>query len=359
MRKIDINILNAYVDADTRFCREYHSDADLIIYGYDFRQSDNMIVWNEFNKVMRGIVVDSKGEIKAQPFSKFFTFKDYVSDNQIICSEGQIITLPDSPFIIKEKVDGTMGLLYWIDDQPYIATQRSFANPNAQKANEILYTKYRYAIPKLNRNYTYVLEVIFPATNVLVDYGEKEDLVMLGILDTRTGDEVIDNNIAELGFPTAKDYTKEYGHLTSLSELQALNIGNMEGFVLTYPETGLKVKLKFDWYEEAHRLINSILTMERMIYKKSAELKKIMKWDRQQLDFSVLNSIQQQQLSDNIQKYIPAFFSQNGIELSILYFTIRKKLNTKALSHVRKNSIAAIILDTCASRCVNPLRSIT
>lgn len=45
MRKIDIKTMDAYVSADTRFCKEQHQNADLIIYGYDYRQSDNPLIW--------------------------------------------------------------------------------------------------------------------------------------------------------------------------------------------------------------------------------------------------------------------------------------------------------------------------
>ena len=59
--KINLKHLDSYVDADTRFCKEIHPNGKIIIYGYDGRKSKNNIIWNKFNKIMRGLVVDLEG----------------------------------------------------------------------------------------------------------------------------------------------------------------------------------------------------------------------------------------------------------------------------------------------------------
>lgn len=40
--RIDLKVLDAYVNSDTRFCKEEHVNGDLIIYGYDGRKSSKV-----------------------------------------------------------------------------------------------------------------------------------------------------------------------------------------------------------------------------------------------------------------------------------------------------------------------------
>jgi len=75
MNKVDLQLFNEYVELDTRFCVEKHKAADLLIYGYDSRKSDNPIIWNDLNQIIRGVILDGSGQIKARSFKKFFTYR--------------------------------------------------------------------------------------------------------------------------------------------------------------------------------------------------------------------------------------------------------------------------------------------
>ncbi|MCO6478590.1 MAG: hypothetical protein J5I94_18300 [Phaeodactylibacter sp.] len=267
MEQFNKAILDQYVK-DTPITCEKHPTEDLYIYGYYPGLSKQRIIWDEVNKHCRGLIIDGKGNAHARPFTKFFTFKEYVSPFKIKLSDNQILRLPKGNFKIYEKVDGTMATLYWVGEKPVLATQRSFSNEKARIATEILYEKYAHTFNKLKRDRTYVFEAIYPECKVLIDYGDKRDLVLIGVIDNCTGEDL---PLEDIGFPIAKDYTQEYGHIVNFEEIQQLDIKNMEGFVLVYPNC-IRIKLKFPWFIEAHKLMSRIISHFSEIYTASSTL---------------------------------------------------------------------------------------
>ena len=276
--KFDRKILERYLQAESSFCVEKHPNADLYIYGYDSRKL-NRIIWDNFNVNMRGLIVDAEGNVQAMSFKKFFTFRNYLSPKLIALSEGNTLRLPQEKYTITEKVDGTLGLLYWINDVPYIATQRSFKATNAQRASQILHSRYKHLFSKLDRNKSYIFEVLFPESRVLIDYGDREDLILIGVIDRETGKEETHLH-RDTGFPVTKDYTQEFGHIKNFDELKNFNIPNMEGFVITYLESGIKIKLKFPWFDEAHDAMNNIIHYSIKVQRERALFNKLMNISR-------------------------------------------------------------------------------
>jgi RNA ligase len=276
--KFNRKILDHYLQGESQFCVEKHPDTDLYIYGYDSRKP-NRKTWDNFNINMRGLIVDAEGEVEAMSFKKFFTFRNYLSPKLIALSEENTLRLPQEDYIITEKVDGTMGLLYWINDVPYIATQRSFKAINAQRASQILHNKYSHLFDKIDKSKSYIFEVLFPESRVLIDYGDREDLILIGVIDKATGKEETHLH-HDIGFPVAKDYTQEFGHIKKFDELKSLNIPNLEGFVITYLESGLKIKIKFPWFDEAHDALNDIIHYSHKIRRVRMQFYKLMNVNR-------------------------------------------------------------------------------
>lgn len=255
------------------FTMEKHQNADIFIFGYHsgpYSKSKN--IWNDVTKRMRGLIVNSEGKILARAFEKFFTFRGYLSENNVLLSEGQIAILPELPYKIYEKLDGTMTILYWIDDIPYLATQRSFSSLKAKKATQILHTKYSHTFDKINKKRSYIFEAIYPESQVLIDYGDNEDLILIGVLDNESGNTL---PLEDIGFPIAKDWGNQLKNITNLKDLENLNIRNIEGFVLVY-ENNFRIKIKFPWYKEAHSLMNKIILLEHNIDLAENKLKELL-----------------------------------------------------------------------------------
>lgn len=264
--KLEHSLLKHYVD-NTIVCCEKHPFADLYIYGYDV-ESRKQRVWDDVSKHCRGIILDGDGNVIERPYDKFWTFKQYISKDLVLLNEDQILRLPDSKIRITEKVDGTMVTLYWIGDTPYLATQRSFTNVKAIEATKILHEKYSHLFNVFNREYTYVFEAIYPETRVLIEYGDMRDLILIGIIEKKTG---IPQPIPEIGFKTCIDFTEQYGHINNFNDLAALDLPNQEGFVV-YFETGEMIKVKFPWYLKAHSFLDNFMKAERSSYRWYKEL---------------------------------------------------------------------------------------
>ena len=273
--KYDLEQLNKYTKKG-KFTCEKHPYADIFIYGYTQidSQTQNRIVWDDININLRGLIVDHEGNVISRAFQKFFTFRNYVSDNTVLLSENQLKKIKSNNFRVYEKVDGTFSILYWINDTPYLATQRSFKSPKAFKATEILHKKYSHLIEKLDRKKTYIFEAIYPETKVVVDYGNEEKLYLIGVLDTKTGKEL---ELEQIGFETAKEYTSELKNLKPLEELQNLNLPNKEGFVVKY-DNGDNIKVKFPWYKRAHKVVNQIIAYKNAAYLLEKQLKDILRF---------------------------------------------------------------------------------
>lgn len=258
--RLNRDILETYVDS-TIVCCEKHPFADLYIYGY-YEDPTKSHIWDETSKHCRGIIIDNSGNVIERPFDKFWTFKQYISKDVIMLNDNQVLRIPDNNFRITEKVDGTMVTLYWINNIPYLATQRSFTNIKAIEATRILHKKYNHLFPLLNHDYTYVFEAIYPETRVLIEYGNMRDLILIGVIDKNTG---IPLPVPHIGFKTCRDFSDKYKVIKNFDDLAALNIKNQEGFVI-YFESGEMIKVKFPWYIKAHSILDKFMYYERSSY---------------------------------------------------------------------------------------------
>lgn len=219
--------------------RRKHPKEDLFILNYTPKTQYEGF-WNDITLSCRGLIVDSSGSVHARCFRKFFNYEEVLEEVSERISSSM-------PFRIHEKVDGSLGILYWVGDEPFIATRGSFDSPQSRKANEILRSKPR---PGLRRDMTYLFEIVYPENRICVDYGREEDLVLLAVMDTETGEEVF-------GLPSPFRSAPEVAEVSDFSVMKSLNIPNREGFVVRF-EDSFRFKIKFEDYVRLHSLIFSI-----------------------------------------------------------------------------------------------------
>ncbi|PZO36761.1 MAG: hypothetical protein DCF19_20505 [Pseudanabaena frigida] len=217
-----------------------HSSGELFIYNYTAKaQYDRM--WTPETMQCRGLILDGDGAIAARPLPKFFNLQEHKE------------SLPTEPFDVYEKLDGSLGILYWYKDRPYIASRGSFNSDQAIKANQILNALYSEAIPLLDKSLTYLFEIIYPSNRIVVDYGTYEALVLLAVIESESGTERPIELFTHLGFPIAK----KYDGLKDLEAIANLNVQNHEGFVIRF-ESGLRLKFKFAEYVKLHRVLTQV-----------------------------------------------------------------------------------------------------
>jgi RNA ligase len=234
---LDINELNKMIDEKLVIVQK-HKKADYFIYNYGPKAQYERI-WNEITLQCRGLILDSNYNVVARPFRKFFNLEEHTHDD-----------IPKTSFEVYEKMDGSLGILYWIGDMPHIATRGSFESDQAIYATNILHNRYKYVIPNLDKSKTYLFEIIYPENRIVVNYGNVDDLVLLAVIDKATG---LDCELEPIGFPIVK----RYDGIQDISQLKKLEENNKEGFVVKF-QNGFRLKVKFDDYVRLHRILTNV-----------------------------------------------------------------------------------------------------
>lgn len=218
----------------------------LFIYNYTDKAMYDK-VWNEYTLQCRGLIADKEGNIIARPFPKFFNLHE---NNE---------SLPLEDFEVYEKLDGSLGILYFDydiffdEDMPKIATRGSFVSPQAVMANRMLYHQYVNSVFHLDKTLTYLFEIIYPQNRIVVNYEDEYSLTLLAVIDTASGAELPLDSFAHLGFPLVK----RYDGLADIDALTKLNESNREGFVVRF-KNGLRIKIKFRDYIKLHSIITEM-----------------------------------------------------------------------------------------------------
>lgn len=215
-----------------------HPDVDLYIYNYS-PSAQYEKIWNEVTLMCRGLILDGDENIHSRPFKKFFNYEELIPEQ-----------IPNEPFEVFTKEDGSLGISHWIGNKPYIATRGSFTSDQAIHATKILYEKYVHTFDKLNRNYTYLWEIIYPENRIVISYGDMDDLILLAVIDNATGKDI---EIPEIGF----QIVKRHDGINDLSVLKSLEEDNKEGFVIKF-KSGYRLKIKHQEYVRLHKIITGV-----------------------------------------------------------------------------------------------------
>jgi len=196
--------------------------------------------WDSITLQCRGLVTDDEGNIVARPFKKFFNIE-----------EAKHNTTKD--FDVYEKMDGSLGIFFYFKGEPVFASRGSFTSEQAIKGTELL-DKYNWERGTYE-GYTYMFEILYPENRIVVDYGEEEKLVVLGVINTTTGEDCKFDEMESEGFNIVKKYhtIKNYEHL------KTLNWENKEGFVVKFTN-GDRCKIKFEDYLRLHKIMTEIST---------------------------------------------------------------------------------------------------
>jgi RNA ligase len=192
-------------------------------------------IWTETTRQCRGLILDLEGNIVARPFAKFFNHSEpHAPDLDL-----------DAPVTVTDKMDGSLGILY---GPGAIATRGSFTSDQAVHAMGVWLERYMDWEPPAG--ITCLYEIIFPANRIVVDYGDMDDLVLLGARNIATGEDV-DSRILEWPGPS----TEVHPYTTLRAALEAPPRPGQEGLVVFFPDSGERVKIKQEDYVAIHRLV--------------------------------------------------------------------------------------------------------
>jgi len=241
-----IDVLNKYYEEGLVY-KQVHPNLPLTIWNYTEKvQYENL--WNEITIQTRGLVTDDKGNVVARPFKKFF-------------NQEENKHTPTKDFDVYEKVDGSLGILFYYNNQWVMATRGSFTSDQAIKGFEML-QKYDYK--SLNKKFTYLFEIIFENNRIVVQY-PFEDVVLLGMIETQTGYEVNihdgdedirhQNMIKNIGLKVVE----KFDGISDYTKLKEVIKDNEEGFVVRF-SNGDRMKIKGKEYLRLHKIMTNLST---------------------------------------------------------------------------------------------------
>lgn len=306
---MNLEILKKYKQ-DGLLRSQKHPTLPLEIWNYTEKvQYDDL--WDEITLSHRGTIRDFNGDLVAKPFSKFFNIE-------------QNRHKESNKFEIYDKMDGSLGILFNYKNEWILATRGSFTSEQAIKGFQIL-QKYNYQI--LDKNLTYCFEIIYPENRIVLDYGNKEALVLLAIFDISGNERLIDN-YSDI-FEVVKKYDFE-----DYKEIQKLNWDNSEGFIVRF-SNGERCKIKFENYVELHRKLSFI--SEKSVWELICEKKEI----KEYLD------IVPDEFHEQIKKWywdIMSNFSNNEIRIRNKFYQLPAFETRKDFALAIKNDIDKALL---------------
>ena len=213
-------------------------------------------VWNEVTLACRGLIYhQGTQEVIARPFKKFM---NYGQKGAAVISATELVSVTD-------KMDGSLGIFYRLPNgNPAIATRGSFMSDQALHATELWYHKYgNVHIPA---GVTPLFEIVYRKNRIVLDYGDMDDLVLLGAVDIATGHSYpVGGAQAILNWPGP--VTKEFPFNTMFEALAAAPRPNAEGFVVHSLITDERVKIKQEDYIALHKIVTNL--SERTIWEGS------------------------------------------------------------------------------------------
>jgi RNA ligase len=242
LNQIKINIDKGYI-------KEVVGPNNLILYNYtDSCQYDK--AWDLSTMVSRGLVIDRiNKKIVGFGFEKFFNLSELGPEHK----------LPELPYTITEKVDGSLIISFNHNAMWYSCTRGSFNSDQSLFANNILSS--HNIIKDLNSDYIYLWESVYPTNKIVVDYNGWSGLVLLGIFNKITGEE-LDYELVTQEYHRLCLYNGDsvirlvhiypYLSIEKIINLSKESGKNIEGWVVRY-QNGFRVKIKTDEYIKIHK----------------------------------------------------------------------------------------------------------
>lgn len=160
---------------------------EFLLFNYSHRcQYKPPTEWNWLEKISRGLIYKRDGEVAAVPFQKFWNW-------------GQIEA--DGPIVeVSEKLDGSLGIMFWDGSSNRIATRGNFESEQALWATDFLREQHREMVEK-HLSLTLLFEIIYAENRIVVDYSGRRDisgLMLIGAIDLESSRDFSARQIKKL-----------------------------------------------------------------------------------------------------------------------------------------------------------------
>jgi T4 RnlA family RNA ligase len=248
----DINILNDYVEKGL-VVKNDHPTLPLSIYNYS-RTTQYEGKWDNITKSCRGLILDRDGNVVAKSFDKFFNLEEHKPEE-----------IPNEDFEVYEKLDGSLGILFWYQGKWILASKGSFVSDQAIKGKNILNSKYN--VEPIPKGYTTLVEIIYPENRIVCNYGDDEVLVVLSMISNASGKELDYDSLLKINEETGLPVVKKYDGVQDYKTLKSLISKDREGYVVRF-RNGFRMKIKGEEYVRLHRILTGFSNVDIWEYLK-------------------------------------------------------------------------------------------
>lgn len=234
--------------------RKQHPELPISIYTYGRTcQYENR--WNAITTRCRGLIADdTDGRIVAHCLPKFFNHSQHGIGYDFAPP------LPNEPFEIFDKVDGSLGIVFHYADAWRVASKGSFTSEQARWAQAWLDA----AGPDgaLEPGTTYLAEIVYPENRIVVNLGDERTLVLLAVYDAEGREHPVISYAdawEKLGGRVVRSWRAlPLAELARMAEENRKLDGtaatgtDAEGWVVRFAD-GARVKLKYAEYMRLHK----------------------------------------------------------------------------------------------------------
>ena len=248
-RALEERLVNARKSGDGQTIYNY-SDAAMFTPG----SWDNPAV-----RKCRGLIVDDATlEIVARPWEKFFNYSQ---------AEAGDLDM-SAPVEVTDKKDGSLGILS-LDSSGNVrvASRGSFESDQAIWATKWINEKWPFVMDKQDptlywslKNFTYLVEIIYPSNKIVCDYGDYEGLVLLGSVDIKHGFYFSPEESAFEFW--SGDVTEVFPYTTLKEALEAPPRKGAEGLCVRFLKEAKIVKIKQEDYLKAHAYLTNCTPLQ-------------------------------------------------------------------------------------------------
>lgn len=222
-----------------------HPELDLYILNYT-KTAQFERYWNEYTLMARGLVINKDFNVVARPFKKFFNIEEHNTEE-----------IPYGlPFEVFDKMDGSLGIIFYYNNEWHVATRGSFISDQAKRGKQLFDVKYYAGQLNLDERYTYLVEIIYPENRIVVDYRGMSDLVLLAAINTKTGDELSYDMLSSVGFTVVK----KYDNVKDVDSIRTLFENNTDEGVIVRFSNGFRLKIKWNEYCRLHSIVTNVST---------------------------------------------------------------------------------------------------
>lgn len=191
----------------------------------------------------------SPRRLVAQAFPKFFNMGE-------LAVSKQRNLLKKTDYTCYEKLDGSLGILYYYDGEWQVNTRGSFSSEQAIEAKKMIDEQYFFK--EYRTHFTLLVEIIYPENRIIIDYKDQRKLVLLAGYNPSSKVELDRTLLEEIsrmtGMPLVKEYKKTFDEMFEFRKSNDLTI---EGYVVRFAN-GERVKIKSKRYLNIARVLSNL-----------------------------------------------------------------------------------------------------